>query len=119
MPEASTTEPIALTPEHLAQWVQPPSGPLIKRSELRQEVYPEWVEMKILRYRGEPVDANAHTRDLSETGIGLTTKEEVGEGELVDLKFCYDGVSYKARAQVAHCTQTIGGYKVGLRFVFD
>ena len=119
MPEISSPKPVILTPQHVSEWVESFSEPKIKRTQGRQEVYPELVEIQILRHKASPVIAQARTRDLSEGGIGLTSREPIKIDEMVELKFHYEGTCYTVCASVVHCTQTIGGYKVGLRFVFE
>jgi hypothetical protein len=110
-----------LTPEILARWREQisPASLNLKRKHHREDVYPDIVQVQLLRYRGTPIAVHARARDLSETGIGLTAREEIGTGEFVDLQFYLGSDLYSARAFVVHSTQTVGNYKVGLRFVFE
>jgi len=111
----------ALTPELLRQRAEQmePQAPEIKREKPRQEVFPDVVELQLLRHRGMPIKVQAHSRDISETGIGIRCRQQINADELVELRFHLDDVLYATRARVVHCTQTLGGYKVGLQFMFD
>ncbi len=52
-------------------------------------------------------------RDISLTGVGLTCKKPVEAGIAAELVLPLEDGYYKVRLMVVHCTQTIGGYKVG------
>jgi len=61
----------------------------------------------------------AHLRDLSPEGVGLLCRQSVPPRTLTDLWVDAGAVRYHARARVVHCTRTVGGFKVGCRFVQD
>jgi hypothetical protein len=52
-------------------------------------------------------------RDISLTGVGLVCKRPVEAGISAELVLPLEDGYYKVRLMVVHCTQTIGGYKVG------
>jgi hypothetical protein len=121
MSNPDPTQTIRLTPEHLSQWMTESSHCDVsrKRSESRQNLYPELVNIQILRKGSPPILIETRSRDLCENGMGLTSRYRIDDGELLDVRFSHDGRTYEAHARVVHCTQTVGGYKVGLTFIFD
>lgn len=52
-------------------------------------------------------------RDISLTGVGLVCKKPVKTGLDAELILPLEDGYYKVNVKVAHCTQTIGGHKVG------
>lgn len=56
----------------------------------------------------------ARSRDVSAAGLGLTVPTELPQGARVQVEVLSGEAAWTAVMQVAHCTQTIGGYKVGL-----
>jgi hypothetical protein len=53
-------------------------------------------------------------RDVSESGIGFTSKFDFKPEQLLIVELYLNNASWRGRMRVRHSTQTIGGYKVGL-----
>jgi hypothetical protein len=70
-------------------------------------------ELYFRRADGTEVGEYVSIRDISLTGVGLTCKKPVEAGIAADLVLPLEDGYYKVRVMVVHCTQTIGGYKVG------
>jgi hypothetical protein len=58
-----------------------------------------------------------YSRDISEDGIGLTCRRRLGEGAQVRVR--RDSNDSWVPARVAHCTDTVGAFKVGVELTFD
>ena len=58
-------------------------------------------------------------KDISLEGIGLTCRVELQADDLVVVAMEHEGVSLACHTRVAHCTQIISGYQVGLTWEFD
>lgn len=85
---------------------------LIKRACVR------WVlrapaELYFRRADGTEARECVSIRDISLTGVGLTCKKPVEAGTAAHLVLPLEDGQYKVRVTVVHCTQTVGGYKVG------
>jgi len=61
----------------------------------------------------------AYCRNISIHGLGLRTREPLPLHATVTVRLDLAGEVYVGRARVEHCTQSVGGYTVGLGFVFD
>jgi hypothetical protein len=55
------------------------------------------------------------SRDISESGIGFWSKFKFEPGQLVHVELCANKVVWRGEMRVRHCTETISGYKVGLK----
>lgn len=64
--------------------------------------------------RSVPVMADC--RDISEMGMGLRCRMKLAVGTTIYI--CRGGTGEGIRARVAVCTQTVGGYIVGVQFDF-
>ena len=56
--------------------------------------------------------------DASTTGIMIRQREEMDVGTLVIVRAVLDDQDVAIAGQVMHCTQTVGGYKVGIELHF-
>jgi PilZ domain len=66
--------------------------------------------------------ARKRTWDLMETsagGIQVRTAEEITSGTRVSLCIQFSDQSLHCGGITCHCTQTVGGYKVGIRLIFS
>lgn len=57
--------------------------------------------------------------DLSRTGLMLRSQHDIPRNAEVEIDIDLWEWRGMLRARVAHCTQTLAGYKVGLELVFD
>jgi hypothetical protein len=58
-----------------------------------------------------------YSRDISEEGIGLVCRDRLTDATQVELR--RDENDPWVPARVAHCTQTVGAYKVGIELTFE
>lgn len=56
------------------------------------------------------------TRDISEMGLGFLTKADMRAGQTVVVTLDTDHGTIEIPGTVVHCTTTLGGKKVGVRF---
>ena len=55
---------------------------------------------------------------VSAEGLTIKSEEPVDEQTTLDLWINIDGEPMKVSGQIVHCTQTLGGYKLGIRILF-
>jgi len=53
-------------------------------------------------------------RDISDTGIGLTSELRFEPQQRLQVDLCVNNIGWSSRMVVAHCTEAISGYNVGL-----
>lgn len=56
------------------------------------------------------------TRDISIDGLGFESKKKLQPGDELTINITTDDDEFAVCAVVVHCTQSIGTYKVGVRF---
>jgi hypothetical protein len=62
------------------------------------------------------VATHTHTmRDISGAGIGIYTYRPIPVDEVVAVSLALNGLVWSGPMRVQHCTETVGGFKVGLR----
>lgn len=59
----------------------------------------------------------ARSRDVSEQGLGLTVPSNLGERRHFKVEMFTIIGSLVGRMETLHCTQTNGGYKIGMRWI--
>jgi hypothetical protein len=57
--------------------------------------------------------------EISAGGVTCWTGEEVPEGAKVQFIFAGEFRHWQFRGRIVHCTQTVGGFKVGIRIEFS
>ena len=62
---------------------------------------------------GIPHKEYVSVRDISMTGVGVLCKKRVKVGTAGELVLPLEDGYYKVNLKIAHCTQTVGGFKVG------
>lgn len=85
---------------------------LLKRSACR------WLlrspaELHFREADGSPQKEYVSVRDISMTGVGVLCKKMVKTGTTGELVLPLEDGYYKVSLKIAHCTQTVGGYKIG------
>ncbi len=93
---------------------EPTDGLPNKRDHVRHI----WVSFVYGQVVGEP-DAKtftAKTFNVSQSGIGVVVREPISRGTIIKIG-PDEGLGESICAQVMHCTQTVGGYKLGCAFV--
>lgn len=83
-----------------------------KRKEPR--FYP-WSESLQVRVGGEVIIARGE--NLSSQGIGIACRRELPRGAIVEMR--RDGDRDWIPIRIQHATQTVGGFKIGARFLTD
>lgn len=56
------------------------------------------------------------SRDISDNGLGLIYPYEIEYGQHFEVEIISEEGAWQGRMQLVHCTQTVGGYKLGLRY---
>jgi hypothetical protein len=68
---------------------------------------------------GEPLNELWDLRQVSLVGISARSSREIPERARLEFELCINGHLLRVEGEVKHCTQTVGGYKVGIRLLFD
>ena len=68
---------------------------------------------------GEPVSEAWDLHQVSLAGLSARSSREIPEGARLKLEVHINGQVLRVRGKVKHCTQTLGGYKVGIQLLFD
>lgn len=74
-----------------------------------------WSEALELRIKGNVV--NARGRDICRQGVGLLCKTQVSRREVIEMRPADE--DYWIPIRIQHCTGTVGGYKIGAKFMFE
>ncbi len=74
-------------------------------------------EFRFRDRKGTDIMEYVTMHDISMIGVGLLCKKHVPAGVTAELVLPLEDGYYKVNLRVAHCTQTIGGYKVGSRLL--
>jgi hypothetical protein len=101
----------------IAEKVTAETGSLARRS------HPRYTADGEIRVRGQVDDKPVNdTWKLSQVSVeGLTARSfrQIPEGARLNLDVHINGQTLHVRGKVRHCTQTVGGYKVGVQLFFD
>jgi len=89
---------------------------LIKRHQQRWALRAP-VDLYFTGSDGVEKSVYASCRDINAQGIGLLCREPLEPGTRAELVIDIDGTKYCAALRIVHCTQTVGGYKVGCEFI--
>ena len=66
---------------------------------------------------GRPVIHRVNLRDVSIAGIGVTCMTQIPVKLHGELFLPLEDGLYKVGVRIAHCTETVGGYKIGCSFL--
>jgi c-di-GMP-binding flagellar brake protein YcgR len=75
---------------------------------------PGIVEIEDTEGSDEPIYVT--TRDISTEGLGFLTRKQLEEGQKLIMNIETDLGEVEIPATVMHCTQTVGMFKVGVKF---
>ena len=109
----------------IASWVQQArgSGDTDVYPGKREKLRCTWAvpfEVMVVGSGGSQRTFYATGRDISEQGLGMFTREQLERGSVVRIRLAEEGQKGPwVPARVAHCTQTVGGYRTGLTFLSD
>lgn len=101
----------------LSRTVEPQFKPDVKREVPR---YPYQGEAKLIIERGD----EGGTRRLSIVNIsleGITAKgnSEIPIGTNAFVELNPEGEPFLMRGEIVHCTETLGGFKIGIKLIFE
>lgn len=107
-----------LTSDHLYATLSQLSENVEADSELLKRSACRWLlrapaELHIPAPDGTDQKEYVSLRDISMTGVGVLCKKPVKVGMAGHLVLPLEDGYYKVDLRIAHCTQTVGGYKVG------
>lgn len=100
------------------EWVQAAQELCGRDKSLVKRLLPRftpWADAIELRSGGNVVIARG--RDICLEGVGLTCRYEFRRGEIVEMRRAED--DFWLPIVIRHCTATVGGFKIGARFLFD
>jgi len=91
---------------------------LIKRTD-RRWVFRGPADLYCQEPDGTEVKVHASVRDVCMTGLGLVVRNRLPVDTVVRIVLALEDGYYAAKVRIVHCTQTVGGFKIGCDFVFD
>lgn len=97
--------------------VAPESEPVLRRSFRRYPVMGE-VKASGCRDDGTQFKRTWTLLQVSAEGLSIKSEEHLEVQTPLDLAVNIDGNPMPVRGTVIHCTQTLGGYKLGVRLHF-
>ncbi|MBI5763421.1 MAG: PilZ domain-containing protein [Planctomycetes bacterium] len=97
--------------------VAPESEPVLRRSFRRYSVTGE-VKAVGCRDDGTPFRRTWTLLQVSAEGLSIKSEEPLPVETQLELAVNIDGNPMPVRGTVVHCTQTLGGYKLGVRLHF-
>ncbi len=100
------------------KWVEEAEQDVRKDRNLVKRLLPRftpWAEAVELRTGSDVVIA--HGRDICLEGVGLNCRYEYRRGDIIDMRRPED--DFWLPILIRHCTATVGGFKIGARFLFD
>ena len=68
---------------------------------------------------GKPRTRTWNLLQVAAGGLTVRTGEVIAADTPVDLRIQFDETPLFAKGVTCHCTQTLGGFKVGIRLIFD
>ncbi len=74
---------------------------------------PAWIRLPADDEYGPTLQATI--RDVSMSGLGLFANQAMRTDEVVLVRFSINDTCWSGPMRVRHCTETIGGYKIGLQ----
>lgn len=81
------------------------------RKELK---VPIWVRPAVAG-PGAPGFCGHSMIDISDTGVGFLSRRSYEVGQHVFVEICVNGVTWTGEMSVAHCTEEVPAYRIGLR----
>lgn len=88
-------------------------------SRRRWRRYPANGELKVeFEIDGEPRRRTWDIIQISAGGLTVRSEEDIPEDTPLMLKINFDGNPIPAKGLSRHCTQTLGGYKLGIKLMF-
>lgn len=120
-PTGASAEKIPATPAAWRAWVQrflPAEGDEHRRDEPRRLVAGVTVRIAF-HHRDNPRAVRGKLRDTSDGGLQILLPVLIKENTLVVIQIETPEAYLAIGGIVMHCTQTVGGYKIGVRLQFD
>jgi len=118
-----TDEIVKLSRERMADLVRSRHDPPADFDGEERRVVTRWpfpgtAELRPAEGDGRPLWF-ATCRNVSETGLGISTDEPFEPGTPLEIAFHLPEASFYGKATVRYCTQTPQAYLVGLEFDFE
>ncbi len=121
-PDSNTLNPdsILLTE---ADWTQLLSGmvdPDLKKDYRRrtQRFAVNWDAKCTFTDEGQILSRHGLVLDTSVEGLTIRTQFEINADMIVRIEINPEGTPFLLKGRVIHCTETIGGFKIGLHLMF-
>lgn len=108
----------------LGRLVRPEIEPLRRRKYRRYSIEPPSYGDARLSFRPgrspttRPAVRSGPVLDISPAGMMVKTYSELPVGVQVSAQVVLDGLRLALRGRVVHCTNTLGGFKVGIELHF-
>lgn len=108
----------------LSRMVKPTIEPMRKRKYRRYPVEPPASGEARIRFRPardpatKPVVRSGPLLDVSPTGLMVKIYGELPVGVPVTVQITLEGLQLALRGRIVHCTNTLGGFKVGVELQF-
>jgi len=83
-----------------------------RRAPRRKLHVPVWVRVVIGNHLS-PAQARQLV-DISASGLGIVSKVSYELGQVMMIELCVNNITWSGLMKVVHCSETAGGYKVGL-----
>jgi len=101
----------------LTRVVAPELGQNLRRQTRR---YPVTGEAKIVFEKGGKIHKRSFdVLNVSRGGLTIKGYDEVKPDTIIELKIVLGAHSAPLKAKVVHCTGTLGGFKIGVKILFD
>jgi hypothetical protein len=91
---------------------EPHSRRAHRRYTVRGELKATWT------HDGEPYTRTWQLTEVSSRGLSAKSYQEIPHDVAVNLEINFDGAYVPLQGRVMHCTQTLGGFKIGIRLHF-
>lgn len=118
---------IALRPISQSEWLEmmsrhiaPEQEPAIRRGDQRYNV-DGMVTLALINADRHGLQTAVRTMPLiqvSESGVMVRSPSRLGEDTVVGMQAYLGDDTFALLGRVMHCTETIGGYKVGIQLAF-
>jgi hypothetical protein len=103
--------------EILSRCVSPEIEPPVRRKSRRYGVESGVVRL-LYQDEGVPVERTAPLREISTDGLMVKSHRRMQVGTAVWMTVTLENATFALVGRVAHSTQTVGGYKIGIRLTF-
>jgi len=116
--------PEPLKPEHIETLIQEleeadAADPFLIKRRFRRWNFRCPADLYLKDENGQEIRLYASCRDISPIGVGLVCKQPIKAGTVAQIVLDLGFGKYIADVRIVHCTQTVGGFKIGAEFIFE